>query len=90
MYLYFHITVIIATQYIKEPQMKVTKPLAPLPANPLDRIKLTAFDRLRAETAIRRGEYIAELLLEGIDAVRTLFGSVKPRTSPAHRLGPTG
>ena len=70
--------------------MNTTKPTSPLHENPLDRIKLTDFDRLLAESAIRRGEYIAELLLDGIAAVRALFGSVKSRTRPAHRLGPTG
>lgn len=72
--------------------MNVTKPLTPLPVNPLDRISMTAFDRLRAETAISRGEYIADLLLEGMNAVRSLFGSVKLKSQApgAHRLGPTG
>lgn len=70
--------------------MNVTKPLAPLPVNPLDRIPMTAFDRLRAEAAISRGEYIADLLLEGMNAVRSLFGSVKSQAPGAHRLDPTG
>ncbi len=69
--------------------MNVTKPLATLPENPLDRISLTDFDRLRAETAIRRGEYLAELMLDGIAAVRSLFGYVKPPVNAAQRLGPT-
>lgn len=64
----------------------------PLPANPLDRIPMTGFDRVRAEAAIRRGEYIAELMLETIAAVRSLFGNVKlkPPVDTARRLGPTG
>ncbi len=72
--------------------MNVTKPIVTLPENPLDRIRMTAFDRALAESAIRRGEYIAELILEATNAVRSLFGSVKikTQTSAAHRLGPTG
>jgi hypothetical protein len=66
--------------------MNTTKSLATLPLNPLDRITMTAFDRLRAEAAISRGEYIAELMLEGMNAVRSLFGNVKG----AHRLDPAG
>jgi hypothetical protein len=55
--------------------MSTTNLNNPLPANPLDRITLSSFDRLRAEAAIRRGEYLAELMLDGIAAVRALFGS---------------
>jgi hypothetical protein len=71
--------------------MSTTNLNTPLPANPLDRITLSSFDRLRAEAAIRRGEYLAELMLDGIAAVRALFGSakLKPRVDAAHRLGPT-
>jgi len=65
--------------------MNTTKSLASLPVNPLDRITLTAFDRLRAEAAISRGEYIADLMLEAMNAVRNLFGSVK-----GARLDPAG
>lgn len=62
-----------------------------LASNPLDRIPMTAFERARAEAAIRRGEYIAELMLEAMDAVRSLFGSVsKPQAPVTRRLGPTG
>lgn len=72
--------------------MRLTKSITTLPVNPLDRIPMTAFERLRAEAAISRGEYIADLLLEGMNAVRSLFGSVKlkPRAPGAHRLDPTG
>lgn len=72
--------------------MNVTKPLSPTTENPLDRVQLTSFERLRAEGAIRRGEYIAELLLGGINALRTLFGSikVKPQAGTASRLSHTG
>ena len=72
--------------------MTTTKPIFTLPENPLDRIRMTALDRLRAEAAIRRGEYIAELILEATNAVRSLFGGVKiqSQTTAAHRLGPTG
>lgn len=63
-----------------------------LSANPLDRIPMSAFDRLRAEAAIRRGEYIAELMLQAMNAVRELLGNakLKPQAPSAHRLGPTG
>lgn len=71
--------------------MSMTNLNTPLAANPLDRIPLTSYDRARAEAAIRRGEYIAELMLEAMDAVRSLFGSVnKPQAPVARRLGPTG
>lgn len=75
--------------------MNVTKPITPnvpLPENPLDRINLTPFERLRAEGAIRHGEEIAELILGMINFVRSLFGSVKlkPPVDAARRLGPTG
>ncbi|MBY0268510.1 MAG: hypothetical protein K2X06_01400 [Burkholderiales bacterium] len=71
--------------------MSTTNLNTALPSNPLDRIPMTAFDRLRAEAAIRRGEYIAELMLEALAAVRGLFGSVnKPQAPVARRLGPTG
>jgi hypothetical protein len=75
--------------------MNVTKPVSPsspLSENPLDRVNLTPFERLRAEGAIRRGEYIADLLLDGINALRSLFGSVKLKSpvDAARRLGPTG
>lgn len=55
-------------------------------ANPLDRIQLSAYDRLRAEAAISRGEYIAELILEAGKALRSLFGSVKAKA----QTGSTG
>jgi hypothetical protein len=60
--------------------------------NPLDRIPLAAIDRLRAEAAIHRGEYIAGLLLEAVAAVRSLFGRVeiKAQDPVSRRLGPTG
>lgn len=78
--------------------MNVTKPITPntpntpLPENPLDRINLTPFERLRAEGAIRHGEAIATLILDAIEAVRGLFGNVKlkPPVDAARRLGPTG
>jgi hypothetical protein len=75
--------------------MSVTKLITPndrLPENPLDRISLTPFERLRAEGAIRHGEEIAELILGAINAVRSLFGNVKlkPPVDTARRLGPTG
>jgi hypothetical protein len=72
--------------------MNVTKPLAPLSDNPLDRVTLTSLERLRAEGAIRRGEYIADLLLGAVNFVRGLLGRVKlkPQAPAAHRLGPTG
>jgi hypothetical protein len=72
--------------------MSTTNLNTPLAANPLDRIPLTAFDRVLAESAIRRGEYIAELMLEGMNAVRSLFGSVeiKPQGPVSRRLGSTG
>lgn len=72
--------------------MSTTNLNTPLAANPLDRIPLNAYDRLRAEAAIRRGEYIAELILEASSAVRSLFGSVKAKSQGpvARRLGPTG
>ncbi len=75
--------------------MNVTKPISltsPKPENPLDRVNLTPFERLRAEGAIRHGEEIAELILAVINTVRSLFGHVKlkPQAPAAHRLGPTG
>jgi hypothetical protein len=72
--------------------MSTTNLKSPLAANPLDRIPLGTYDRLRAEAAIRRGEYIAELILEASNAVRSLFGSVeiKSQGPVARRLGPTG
>ncbi len=70
--------------------MNVTKPLARLPDNPLDRITLNAFDRQRAEAGLRRGEYIAELMLDGINAVRKLFGNTKPRAGVPRNLSHTG
>lgn len=70
--------------------MSTTNLNTALADNPLDRIPMTAYDRLRAEAAIRRGEYIAELMLDAIGAVRSLFGSVKSQAPAAHRLGPTG
>lgn len=71
--------------------MNTTNLNTPLAENPLDRIPMNAYDRLRAETAIRRGEYIAELMLDGINAVRTLFGNVKikPQADAANRLSHT-
>lgn len=69
--------------------MRTSNLKTPLAANPLDRITLTAFDRLRAEAAISRGEYIAELILEASNAVRSLFGNVKSQAPVARRLGPT-
>lgn len=71
--------------------MSMTNLNTPLSANPLDRIPLSAFDRIRAEAEIRRGEYIAEVILDSIKAVRSLFGSLKAKSqvSAAHRLGPT-
>lgn len=75
--------------------MNVTKPAlpnAPSSGNPLDRINLSPSERLRAEGAIRHGEDIAELILNAINTVRSLFGRVKlkPQAPAPHRLGPTG
>lgn len=72
--------------------MSMTNLNTPLSSNPLDRIPMTTFDRALAEAAIRRGEYIADLMLEAMDAVRSLFGSVgnKPQAPVSRRLGPTG
>lgn len=71
--------------------MRTSNLNTPLAANPLDRIPLTTYDRLRAEAAIRRGEYIAELILEASNAVRSLFGNVGIKSTPVtRRLGPTG
>ena len=69
--------------------MNTAKLNPPLAANPLDRIPMNAYDRLRAESAIRRGEYIAELMLEAIDAVRSVFGKVKPQAGTPNRLSHT-
>ncbi len=71
--------------------MSTTNLNTPLATNPLDRIPLNSYDRLRAEAAILRGEYIAELILEASNAVRSLFGSVeiKPQGPVSRRLGPT-
>lgn len=64
----------------------------PVSDNVLDRLGgLSASERIRAEAALRRGEFFAELMLRGMNAVRNAIHSIKqsPQAKSSSRLGPT-
>ncbi len=54
------------------------------PEDLLDRIHMTEGDRLRAKAAMLRGEYLADLMLSGISALRGLvrYFEHRPKTPP--------
>lgn len=59
---------------------------------PLDRFGgLSDSERIRAEAALRRGEFIADLMLRGISTIRNAIHSLKhsPRVKTSNRLDPT-
>lgn len=89
--LYFNSRYIIAKQHIKEIQMKYIDE-NPASVDLRDRLGgLSASERIRAEAALRRGEFLADLMLRGISAVRNAIHRIKqgPRVKPSSRLGPT-
>lgn len=51
--------------------MRATGDKRPLSTNPLDRITLTARERMIAEAHLRRAEFIAELLLRAAAGIRS-------------------
>ena len=61
-----------------------------LPINPLDRIRLSETDRLRAEAELLRGEYLAELLLAATAALRELGRHLAHRPKAPRPLNPAG
>ncbi len=71
--------------------MNATKLSTPLPDSPLDRVKLRDHERLYAEAAMMRGEYVANLVIEALNSVKTLLRGLKakPAVSGRHHLGPT-
>ncbi len=62
--------------------MSLPDPVATPAANLLDRVNLSATERLRAEAALLRGEYLADLMLTAIKVLRE-FGrqlAYRPKT----------
>ena len=56
------------------------------PEDLLDRIHMHESDRLRARAAMLRGEYLADLMLSGISALRGLARHLAQRPKPPQRL----
>lgn len=56
------------------------------PEDLLDRIRMSEGDRLRAKAALLRGEYLADLMLSGISALRSLVRHFEQRPKPPQRL----
>jgi len=74
---------------IKEIDMNTDKPLSS--AELLARVNISASERYRAEIALQRGEYLAELALRGLNAIRRALHGIRhdPRVKSSHGLGPT-
>jgi hypothetical protein len=55
-----------------------------------DRIPMTASQRIRAEANMRRGEYMADLMLRLFRAIAAAARSLRShaKAKPAQRLGP--
>ena len=56
------------------------------PDDLLDRIRMNEGDRLRARAAMLRGEYLADLMLSGISALRGLARYFEQRPKTPQRL----
>lgn len=56
------------------------------PEDLLDRIHMREGDRLRARAAMLRGEYLADLMLSGISALRGLARHFEQRPKTPQRL----
>lgn len=56
------------------------------PEDLLDRIRMTEGDRLRAKAAMLRGEFLADLMLSGISALRSLARHFEHRPKTPQRL----
>lgn len=69
--------------------MNVTNPTTRT-SRPLDQVRISDFERRQAEAALLRGEFIADLLIDGCNVLRNLLGSLKakPRTAENHHLDP--
>lgn len=65
-------------------------PVETLSANPLDRVNLSATERLRAEAALLRGEYLAELMLTAIKALRDIGRQLAHRPKAPRQLKSAG
>lgn len=61
-----------------------------LPENPLDRIRMSETERLRAEAALLRGEYLADLMLTAIAVLRDLGRQLAHRPKAPRPLKPAG
>lgn len=70
--------------------MRPSAPDGTLPENPLDRIPLSDSERLRAEAALLRGEYLADLMLMAISALRDLGRQLAHRPKAPPPLKPAG
>lgn len=58
--------------------------------NPLDRVNLSATERLRAEAALLRGEYLAELMLTAVQALREFGRQLAHRPKAPRQLKSAG
>jgi len=71
--------------------MSTTKPTTLSLIDLLDRVVLTDVERIRAEAAMLRGEFLADLMLRAVkaigSAIRGIKMSLRPK-APRH-LGPT-
>ena len=56
------------------------------PEDLLNRISMTEDDRLRAQAEMLRGEYLAELMLRGISALRGLARHFEQRPKAPQQL----
>ncbi len=56
------------------------------PEDLLERIRMSDGDRLRARAAMLRGEYLANLMLSGISALRSLARHFEHRPKTPQRL----
>lgn len=70
----------------------MTRPesLETLPANLLDRVNLSDTERLRAEAALLRGEYLAELMLTAVQALRDFGRQLAHRPKAPRQLKSAG
>lgn len=70
--------------------MSLPDPVATPAANLLDRVNLSATERLRAEAALLRGEYLANLMLTAIKVLREFGRQLAHRPKTPRQLKSAG
>ncbi len=60
--------------------------------NMLDRLPLTASQRIRAEANMRQSEFLVDLMLSAFRAIKSAVGGLRSeaKAKPAQRLGTAG